>query len=169
MRTLLLLRHAKSDWDAPAGGDHERPLSKRGRKAAALVGAFLARAGAVPDRVLTSSAVRARTTVELAAAAGKWRSEIEVTPAFYESSPEAVLAEVRRQPKEVETLLVAGHEPVWSTLASRLVGGGAIRFPTAAVAAIELETDDWSEVAPGRGRLLWLVVPRLLEDLGLDA
>lgn len=169
MRTLLLLRHAKSDWEAPSGGDHERPLNRRGRKAAALVGVFLARAGAVPDLVLTSSAVRARTTVERAAESGRWPSKIEIAPALYEATPEAVLAEVRRQPDEAQTLLLAGHEPTWSALVSLLIGGGEIRLPTAAVAAIEFDTDAWESVGPGKGRLLWLVVPRLLENLELEA
>ncbi len=169
MRTLLLLRHAKSDWDAPAGGDHERPLNKRGRKAAAVVGSFLARAGAVPDLALTSSAVRARTTVELGAAAGRWASKVEITPDLYETTPAAVLTLLQLQPAAAQTVLLAGHEPTWSSLASLLIGGGTVRMTTAAVAAIELDIESWAEVAPGRGKLLWLVVPRLLENLGLEA
>lgn len=168
MRTLLLLRHAKSDWDAPAGGDHERPLNKRGRKAAALVGSFLARTGAVPDLVLTSSAVRARTTVELAAAAGRWTSKIDITSDLYETTPAAVLALLQRQPGAAQTVVLAGHEPTWSSLVSLLIGGGTVRMPTAAVAAIELDVESWDEVAPGRGKLLWLVVPRLLEEMEIE-
>lgn len=169
MRTLLLLRHAKSDWEASSGSDHERPLNKRGRKAAALVGTFLAKAGVVPELVLSSSAVRARTTVELAAAAGKWESKVEVTPALYEAAPETVIAKLRRLPEEAQTVLLAGHEPTWSALASLLIGGGEIRMPTASVAAIEFDAESWAEVDRGRGKLLWLVVPRLLEGLELDA
>lgn len=169
MRTLLLLRHAKSDWEAPSGSDHERPLNKRGRKAAALVGTFLAKAGVVPELVVSSSAVRARTTVELAVAAGNWESKVEVTPALYEATPETVIAKLRRLTDEAGTVLLAGHEPTWSTLASLLIGGGALRMPTAAVAAIEFDAERWAEVDHGRGRLLWLIVPRLLDELDREA
>ena len=78
MRQLLVLRHGKSDWDADYRGDHERPLASRGRRAAAAVGRFLAAAGPMPDRVLSSSAVRALSTVRLAAEAGRWPPPIRV-------------------------------------------------------------------------------------------
>lgn len=169
MRTLLLLRHAKSDWEAPFGRDHDRPLNARGRRAAALIGETLARLELVPDRVLTSSALRAKTTVELAMAAGKWRSEVEVLPSFYDSSPAAVLAEIHRQPASAATLLVAGHQPVWSELASLLIGGGNLLLPTAGLVAIEFDVASWRLAAPGRGALAWFLVPRMLEKLGLGA
>ena len=168
MRTLLLLRHAKSDWEAPFGRDHDRPLNARGRRAAALIGETLARLELVPDVVLTSSAVRARTTVELAMAAGKWRSAVEVLPSLYDSSPAVVLGEIRRAPASAGTLLVAGHQPVWSALASELIGGGQLHLPTAGLVAIEFDLPSWSLAAPGRGTLAWFVVPRMLERLGLD-
>ena len=73
MKTLILFRHGKSDWNTDYAADHDRPLAKRGRNAAATMGAMLARIEQVSDRVLTSSAVRARETVELAAEAGGWK------------------------------------------------------------------------------------------------
>lgn len=162
MRTLFLMRHAKSDWDAPVGGDHERPLNSRGRKAAALMGRFFSRLELAPDLVVSSTAVRARTTVELAAEAGGWRAPIRLTRELYDSSPVVVLEVARQAPAEVERQLLAGHEPVWSELAGALIGGGQLRMATATVAAITFEIERWSEIAPGRGRLLWLIGPRQL-------
>ena len=72
-----------------------------------------------------------------------------------------------RIPERVSRALVVGHEPVWSQLAARLVGGGRLAMPTAAVATIAFSEAGWSEVAPGRGELLWLVTPRLLKGLRL--
>jgi phosphohistidine phosphatase len=164
MIELLVMRHAKSDWDAGAD-DHERPLAERGVKAARKVGRFLARAEMVPELVICSTAVRARTTVELAAEAGDWHCPVEHTRAFYGADPAAVLAEIASRPAPPR-LMVVGHEPTWSELVSLLVGGGAVRIATAAVACLELPADDWSAIEPGAGRLVWLVTPKLLQATG---
>ena len=163
MKTLLLLRHAKSDWDAAYGGDHDRPLARRGLKAAPRMGRFLARAGFVPQYCLASSAVRARHTAELAAEAGGWDCPMEVTEFLYEASVEELVELLAEQPDTVDTLLLVGHEPVWSTLASRLIGGGELRLPTAAMACVRWEASTWRRAASEPGQLLWLVTPRLVK------
>lgn len=164
MRALLLMRHAKSDWAAAFQSDHDRPLNARGRRSAALMGRFLSSLDLAPGRVITSTALRARTTVEIASEAGGWSCPIESTLAFYDSSPETVLGVVRQTTEATETLLIAGHEPVWSELVSDLIGGGRVRMVTASVAALGFEVGSWAEVAPGRGTLLWLVGPRQLAE-----
>jgi phosphohistidine phosphatase len=164
---LLLLRHGKSDWDAGAGADHDRPLAKRGREAARRMGRTLARAGLVPARAITSSALRARSTAELAAAEGGFGDRLEVTPDLYEATPEGVLALLRGQAGAASPLLLVGHEPTFSETASLLIGGGRVRLPTAALAAIRFEAGAWSEVEAGSGELAWLLVPKLLDRLGL--
>lgn len=164
MKSLYLIRHAKSDWQAPAGGDHDRPLAKRGVRAAKLMGRFLTAAGLAPDAVLTSSAVRARTTVELMVEAGSWTCPVHVTRSLYDGGPADVLAEVRRQPDEIERLLVAGHEPTWSALVEELCGG-RVKMVTAALARVDLDVERWADVAPDLGVLAWLVPPKLLQAL----
>ena len=168
MKTLYLFRHGKSDWDGYDGNDHERPVSKRGEKAAKTMGRLLSRAGRLPDSIVTSSAVRARTTVEIAARAGGWKAPVRITRALYEALPEAVIEEVRAEPDATETLLLAGHEPTWSELAGILIGGGDMAMPTAAMAAIELDIDSWKSAAPGKGRLLWLLVPKFFTEGSFD-
>lgn len=164
MLELLVMRHAKSDWDAGAD-DHERPLAERGVKSARRVGRFLARAEMVPELVISSTAVRARTTAELAAEAGGWGCPIERTGTFYDTDPGSVIAEIAAR-EAPPRLMVIGHDPTWSELVSLLAGGGAVRLPTAAVACLELPIDSWQAVAPGKGRLVWLVVPKLLQAAG---
>ncbi len=132
MLTLLVLRHGKADWDASFESDHDRPLAKRGRRAASLVGEFLHAMELIPDSVITSSAVRVRTTVEIAAEAGSWDCGIRVTDSFYDATPGQILEEVQAEAESTKTLLIAGHEPTWSTLVRLLIGGGAVSFPTAA-------------------------------------
>ena len=164
MLELLVMRHAKSDWDAGTD-DHERPLAERGVKAARKVGRFLAAADMVPELVICSTAMRARATVELAVEAGDWHCPVEHTRAFYGADPAAVLAEIASRPAPPR-LMVVGHEPTWSELVSLLVGGGAVRIATAAVACLELPANEWSEIEPGVGRLVWLVTPKLLQPAG---
>ena len=167
MKTIILLRHGKSDCSASYGSDHERPLAPRGEQAAQTIGRLLARVGQIPDRVLTSSAVRARETVELAVAAGDWNCPVQIVPEFYGASPESVIERVRREDDGPSSLLIAGHQPTWSTLAGELMGGGMLRFPTAAMARIDLDIKSWSELDRDRGLLVWFLIPRLLAPAGL--
>ena len=162
MKSLILFRHGKSDWNLDTGSDHDRPVSERGQRAARVMGRFLGLAGQAPDSVVTSSAVRARTTVELASEAGSWGSPIRVTRALYEATPSGVLEVVRAEPGETRVLLLGGHEPTWSELVSLLIGGGSAAIPTACMARIDFDVDAWSGADYGRGKLVWLVPPKLL-------
>jgi len=166
MKTILVLRHGKSSWESGSDSDHERPLAERGREAAEIVGRLLAGIGQVPDRVLTSSAVRARETIELAAHAGGWSCPVKVVSDFYGASTSTVLARLREEDDDASSVLLAGHEPTWSSLVSELVGGGALRFPTAGLARVDLPIDGWRELQAGRGMLVWFVVPRLIKAMG---
>lgn len=159
MPTLLIMRHAKSDWDAPFGHDAERPLAERGIRAAGRMGKFITDAGMTPDAAIASPAVRARTTLELAAQAGAWTCPIGVEPGIYGGSPGSILDLIRAQ--VAETVIIVGHEPTWSTLTGRLIGTARVRFPTAAVACIGF-VSPWSATDFGRGELQWFVPPRAL-------
>ena len=162
MKTILILRHGKSDWDADVVGDHDRPLASRGQKGARKMGRFLTTARAVPDRAITSSAVRARETLATAAEAGGWTGPARVTDALYEAAPETVLREIQSEPDDADTVVVVGHEPTSSRLAALLVGGGQIEMKTAAVARIDVEVESWADVQPGRGSLAFLLPPGAL-------
>lgn len=159
----MLFRHGKSDWSSDTGNDRDRQLAKRGRRSARVIGEMLTRTGMVPDVAVTSPAVRATTTLELAMKAGGWDCPVQVSEALYGEGPTAVFEEIARQSDEVERVLLVGHEPTWSEMVGLLVGGGHHRFPTGAVAAIDLEVDRWADVRPGCGLLMFLVVPRLLD------
>jgi len=158
----MLFRHGKSDWDAGFGADAERPLATRGINAAERMGRFVAESGAIPELALTSPAVRARTTLELAAAAGGWDCEIEVERSIYGGSYRTVLDVIHRFSDDHRRVLITGHEPTWSTLTSQLTGGSHFRFPTAAIACIGLP-GDWAEAAPDTGELQWFVTPKVLQ------
>lgn len=166
MHRLILLRHAKSDWNAAYDTDHERPLSDRGMAAARAIGIALARSNEVPDLVIASSALRARSTAYLAADTGNWGAEIRVTDELYGSSPGTVLSIAQDTPDEVSRLALVGHEPVWSTTAGVLIGGGRVRMRTGSAVAIDLTS--WALAEPGRGELAWMLTPRLFTDGAWD-
>jgi phosphohistidine phosphatase len=162
MRYLLIMRHAKSDWGSGSGRDHDRPLNPRGIGAARSMGSFITEAGLVPDLAVASTAVRALTTAELAHEAGEWRCPLRSVSRLYASTPGTVLGVIQELPDEAGRLLVVGHEPTSSALVAGLIGGGQLRFPTAAVACIAFDGTSWRHLAPGRGELAWLMAPRLL-------
>ncbi len=165
MKRLILLRHGKSDWAVAGQSDRARGLTIRGEKAAKLVGRLLAGAELAPDLALSSPAVRARTTLELAARAGGWSCPLVVVDGLYEANVDSVLAILRQQPDTASCLLLAGHEPTWSELAGELLGRARVRMPTAATVAIDFEIAAWRELARGTGELQWLLPPRLLAGL----
>lgn len=167
-RQLLLLRHGKSDWAASYGADRDRPLAPRGVEAAERMGRFLSAIELVPDVVLSSPAVRARTTAALAAEAGGWDVSIVIQEALYSGGGQAVVDAVRSQASSAGIVLIAGHEPTWSGLVGGLTGGSHFRFPTAALACVAFEAVSWAGLDWGVAELEWMVTPKLLGRAGLD-
>jgi phosphohistidine phosphatase len=165
LKNLLLLRHGKSDWGASFATDHDRPLATRGEAAAKLIGTFLARVGPLPDLILSSSAVRALTTAQLAKKSGRWSSQVLSNRSLYGAGPEFILELIKQQDDAVKTLMVVGHNPTWELMAHLLIGGGNLRFPTGALARIKLPCHSWREIAFGQGTLSWLVTPKQLKKL----
>lgn len=162
MKRLMILRHAKSDWNAGASSDHARPLNRRGTAAAMTMGKIIANMGEVPDVIYCSSAQRARETAMLAMDSGKWDSNLEEVDALYGTSAEGALAVAAQAPEPTETLMLVGHEPTWSYLVHSLTGAD-VAIKTATVAAIDLSIARWSQAQQARGTLAYLLQPRLFE------
>ncbi len=162
MKTVLFFRHAKSDWDAPYRGDHERPLAGRGRKAADTMGRWLAARGPVPDRILCSTARRTVQTLMRAVTAGDWDSSVRFYRKLYGATPELLLETIREQPDHLSCVMLLGHQPTLSMTVTLLSGQETGHFPTAAVACVQVPVHSWADAAFGAGRLLWLQRPREL-------
>lgn len=156
------MRHAKSDWEADYGADHERPLSERGLRNARLMGRVLASRGIVPQCVISSTALRARTTAELAIEAGRWGSELRLDAALYESDPAEVLEAAASAP-DVDRLMLVGHQPTWSLLVHTLTGERA-DLKTGAVALIGLDLASWHGLHGASGALTELLEPKTVAD-----
>ena len=176
MLTLTLLRHAKSSWDEPGLDDYDRPLAKRGKKAAPDMGAALAKMGLSPDLILCSGAVRARATLDLVLPSlGTPLPQIVYDDTLYLAAPETLLARLRRigpgETGEVPRhVMLVGHNPGLEELAVLLIGSGAFddtarlteKFPTAAVAVLGFAGESWAAIEPGTGRLQHFLTPRQL-------
>jgi phosphohistidine phosphatase len=168
VKRILLLRHAKSSWKDSSLADHDRPLAGRGRRAAKAICGHLRDEGTEPALVLCSTARRARETlqrIEPALGRGKVRVEREL----YAASADALLERLRRLPDRIDSVLVIGHNPGLEQLALRLARPGAAvdalatKFPTGALATLELDGDSWRGLGPGSAELTAFVRPRDLE------
>jgi phosphohistidine phosphatase len=156
MKTLLLLRHAKSSWDDVSLKDFDRPLNKRGLKAAPRVGAYMQKEKIRPDLVLSSPALRAKQTTTMVCEAGGFSSLATFDERIYEASPQQLFEVVAGIDDRIGMAMMVGHNPGFEGLLSALTGESH-PMPTAALACIELKVEKWSDVATGCGKLKWLV------------
>lgn len=169
MKTLYLLRHAKSSWGDPTVDDFNRPLNDRGRKAAKLVARLMRHRGIRPQRVLCSAARRTRETCE-ALAAALADADVTFEKRLYEAGSDRLMARLRQLPDEVSSVMVIGHNPGLEGLARLLAGDGDIeahaalrrKFPTAAMAV--LDCPGWSDLGPMRCTLRDFIRPVDLAD-----
>ena len=171
MKTLLLLRHAKSSWGNAELDDFQRPLAPRGKRAARAMGDYMARLGLRPDFVLCSPAVRTLETWGIVAVAFGGSSIPKQSPeTLYLAEPGTMLSLVRSLASNVETCLLIGHNPGIATLALGTARTGnrssinamAEKYPTGALTEIVFDNPEWQQAE--RGRLVRFVRPRDLED-----
>lgn len=163
MKTLLILRHAKSSW-AGNTADHERPLNKRGQRDAPRIGELLRAEDLLPDLILTSTAVRARTTADLVAEYSGYEGSPRQVRSFYHGSPSAFVHALRALPAGYDRVLVVAHNPGLEELLEELTGEDEV-LPTGALARVSLPITHWSQLrANGGGELLDLWRPRELRS-----
>jgi len=171
LKNLYLLRHAKSSWDDARLDDFQRPLATRGIKACTLMAAHIRKLRIVPRLILCSPARRARETYTRLAEAFSGDTEVSFEHVLYEAASQALLTRLRRIDDDVSSVLMIGHNPSLEQLALALTGGTEtemlarlrVKYPTLALASIEIQQAAWSSTGPGCGQLLDFVIPRDLE------
>ena len=180
MRRLMLLRHAKTETDAPSGRDKDRRLDDRGRRDAAEIGGWIGRHPPFPDLALVSPAVRAHQTWEIAWDAMRElvpQPQVELSPELYGADPKQLLQAIRAaSAADPRRLLVVGHNPGMHELALALAGSGDAaakkaledNLPTSGLAVLDFAIEDWNEVAFRRGALVRFVSPKLLKQTSDD-
>jgi phosphohistidine phosphatase len=160
MKTLLILRHAKSSWKFPDLTDHDRPLNSRGKRDAPLIGNKLAKEGLVPDVIITSSAIRAQATAKKVAKASGYQGEIAIESSLYGGGPQTYLKIVRNQLDRHNKILLVGHNPDVEQLLDILTGTEVI-MPTCALAHVSLILERWLDLNNNtKGRLLKVWRPK---------
>lgn len=163
MKTLLLLRHAKSSWKDSDLDDHDRPLNQRGKRDAPRMGQLLRAEKLAPSFILTSSAKRCRKTAEHVIHECGYRGETRITGELYEAGVPQLCDLIAAVPAHCERLLVIGHNPSLEELLEQLTGSYT-PLTTAALAQVELPLEAWREFGPAtRGTLQQVWQPRELE------
>ena len=159
MKILYILRHAKSAWTYADLSDFERPLNERGVKTAPFMGELMAKKNFQPELILCSPAARAKQTALLVKKAGRMKAEIKYDERIYEASPLRLMEIVSEIESEIGSVLLVGHNPGLEGLIKFLTGEHH-RMPTAALAVVNLETEDWQSVHPDCCALQALIRPK---------
>jgi phosphohistidine phosphatase len=171
VKTLYMLRHAKSSWDHPGLRDHQRPLAPRGQKAAPRMGTYMAGKGYDPEYVLCSTSERTRQTWALVAPELRSNPSVEFSDEVYHASAGSLLVLATEIPDAYSSAMMIGHNPGMHAVADWLCGYGnerlldeiGVKYPTAALAVISFDIDHWADVRAGAGTLEDFVRPRDLE------
>ena len=173
MKSILFLRHAKSDWSNPSLSDLDRPLAKRGLKDAPRIGRVLAKFGCMPDLIISSPSLRTRQTVELAVLENGYQGEIMWEERLYGGNSYDITGVIHAIPENVERPMIVGHNPgIEETLSLLLSAHGnnptdgiRLRVPTAGLAYLDACVDIWGNLKPGMCILRWFLVPRLVKAI----
>jgi phosphohistidine phosphatase len=162
MKTVLIMRHAKSSWDDSGLADHDRPLNARGQRTSPRMARLLIDEDLVPDVIVCSSAVRARTTAEIIAA--ECGVPLEEESGLYAADAPFYLDYLRSRNKNARSAMLVGHNPAVEEVIAALTGEDEA-MPTGAIAHIEMPIDRWKDVkGDGAGTLVKVWRPRELED-----
>lgn len=159
MKTILILRHAKSSWKHSELSDHDRPLNKRGKREAPQMGRLIKEKGLLPDIILSSTALRARDTVQIVAENCGYDGEIRFIPDLYRADSEDFLGILQSLEDRYNTVMLVGHNPDLEMLLSMLTDEDEA-LSTAALAQVEIPIRSWKELDPEkRGKLINLLAP----------
>lgn len=145
MKTIFLMRHAKSSWKKKDLPDLERPLNKRGEKDASRMGKLLEKQDLHPGRIVSSTAIRASLTAEIVAKKLDYKDEIDYLPALYQAESDTILAIFRSMPEDIDTALIISHNPGIEMLI-QIISDKVESFPTGAIAQLEFDVQNWADI-----------------------
>jgi len=163
MKTLFILRHAKSSWKDDSLQDFDRPLNGRGRKAGELIGTLMREKKLTPDLVLSSPAVRARETIEIVMKTARLPAELRYDQRIYEAGPLRLLEVISQIEEDKSSVLLVGHNPGLEELLQVLTGR-VEHMATGTLGKIDLKATKWSKPLEDKGSLDWLVKAKELDQ-----
>ncbi len=165
MKTLYLVRHAKSSWDNLFLSDHERPLNKRGKQNAPEMGKRLKARGIIADVLISSTAIRALSTARnIAREIGYKKKNIEKTRFLYHADEDAILELIRQQNDAKESVMLFGHNPGFTDCVNILTNANIDNVPTCGVIEITFNTDRWSDINKYEGTLVFFDYPKKSQE-----
>lgn len=164
MKTLYILRHAKSSWDSPGLADHDRPLNKRGETDAPAMGKYLKLAGVKPDLILSSTALRAKTTAELIAKEiGYDIEQIELTKRLYHAGEHEIMDVLAEIDSSINRVIITGHNPGFTYAINYFANHNLDNLPTCGIARIDFNVEHWHQIDRGRGKIIFIEYPKTLK------
>ena len=172
MKTLFILRHAKSSWDEVPLPDFDRPLNGRGRRAAPVMGKYIRKRYGTPELVQCSTAIRAEETLERMLPEMGGKPVITKEPRLYLAKKSTMLSVLNRVKGDPKSILMIGHSPGIERFAADLIGEGdakmrrllTSKYPTAALTVVKLDVDKWKQAAFGDGKLVDFIRPRDIDS-----
>ena len=165
MKTLYLVRHAKSSWTNANQSDHDRPLNERGERDAPRMGKRLGRRTPQPEMIISSSAVRARTTAKILAKAINFsKSDITINQKLYGAEPEDVVSILCGLDDAVDCIMVVGHNPTFTHLVNDLGNVPIDNMPTCGMAVLTFNVEAWKDIGYGKGKLVDFDYPKREAD-----
>lgn len=161
MKTLYLIRHAKSDWSDPLSSDFERGLNKRGKGDAPLMGDILFKKGIQPDLILSSPAHRAKATAFIIAQKLSYSTDdIRFEQSLYASDTEIICSLIRGVSDKINSVMIFGHNPEFTECANMICGSTIDNIPTCGVVAMQLKDDIWESIGSNSAKLLFFETPK---------
>jgi phosphohistidine phosphatase len=164
MKTLYVVRHAKSSWNDPTLSDHDRPLNETGIRKTKIIVEYLKQKSVAPDLFKSSSALRALSTAKIIANALNYPVEdIEIEENLYHASAETVFSELFVLPNSVNSVMIFGHNPTFTYFVNGFLNPKMDNLPTSGVVSISFETDEWEKIAMVDYKVNFVVTPKLLK------
>jgi len=163
MKTLFMMRHAKSSWNNADLADFDRPLNERGLEAAPFMGKIIYKNQFQPDLIISSPAERAGQTAILVHSAAQLNGEIQFNEKIYEARPHRLLEIISEQNDKLQSIMLVGHNPGFEGLL-KILTGELQPLPTAALAVIDLQIENWSDVKSNCGTLRVLIRPKEIKQ-----
>lgn len=161
MKTLYVVRHAKSSWDDPLLDDFSRPLNDRGKKDAPRMGKRLKKKKVLPDLILVSPARRTLATAKKIAEVLDYAEEkIKTDSALYHASSKVLLSKIKRASDAADIIMIVGHNPGLTEFVNELMDQEFDNIPTCGIAACTLDVDSWKEVKMGMGKMIFYDYPK---------
>lgn len=163
MKTLYIVRHAKSSWEFTGLGDHERPLLDKGKQRTKLIAEYLKKNNVSPDLLISSHATRAYdTAVLIAKAIGYPTESIQINKMLYHANDEDIFDEICEVPDTVQSLMIVGHNPTFTDFANQFLDSKIEWLPTSGVVSVSFNTENWGKIKETKSSLNFVIFPKML-------